>query len=52
LIKAITNSEVRGRLCDEEAEIDATTPEQLAMFVRKEMDKCAEAVKISGAKRD
>lgn len=52
LVKAINSSEVRGRLSDEGAEIETTTPEQLAMFVRKEMDKWAEAVKISGAKLD
>jgi tripartite-type tricarboxylate transporter receptor subunit TctC len=52
LVKAINSSEVRDRLSDEGAEIETTTPEQLTMFVRKEMDKWAEAVKISGAKLD
>ena len=52
LVKAINSSEVRGRLSEEGAEIETTTPEQLAVFMRKEMDKWAEAVKLSGAKLD
>jgi tripartite-type tricarboxylate transporter receptor subunit TctC len=52
LVKAINSSEVRGRLSDEGAEIETTTPDQLAAFVRKEIDKWAQAVKISGAKLD
>jgi tripartite-type tricarboxylate transporter receptor subunit TctC len=52
LVKAINSSEVRGRLTDEGADIETTTPDALAQFVRGEMDKWAKAVKVSGAKLD
>jgi tripartite-type tricarboxylate transporter receptor subunit TctC len=52
LVKAINSSEVRGRLTDEGADIETTTPDALAQFVRSELDKWAKAVKVSGAKLD
>jgi tripartite-type tricarboxylate transporter receptor subunit TctC len=52
LIKAINSQEVRGRLSDEGAEIETTTPAQLSAFVRTEIDKWAKAVKVSGARVD
>jgi tripartite-type tricarboxylate transporter receptor subunit TctC len=52
LVKAINSSEVRGRLTDEGADIETTTPDALAQFVRGELDKWAKAVKVSGAKLD
>jgi tripartite-type tricarboxylate transporter receptor subunit TctC len=52
LVKAINSNEVRVRLSDEGADIETTTPEGLAQFVRGEVDKWAKAVKLSGAKLD
>ena len=52
LVKAINSKEVRGRLGEEGADIETTTPEQLAAFIRVEIEKWARAVKISGARLD
>ena len=52
MLKAINTPEVRGRLSDEGANIETSTPEELAQFVRVEIDKWARAVKVSGAKLD
>ena len=52
LVKAINSNDVRGRLSDEGADIETTTPEGLAQFVRVELEKWAKAVKLSGAKLD
>jgi tripartite-type tricarboxylate transporter receptor subunit TctC len=52
LVKAINSNDVRVRLIDEGADIETTTPEALAQFVRGEIDKWAKAVKLSGAKLD
>jgi tripartite-type tricarboxylate transporter receptor subunit TctC len=52
ITRAINSDEVRKRLRDEGADVETTTPEQLAAFVRAEIDKWAHAVKISGAKLD
>lgn len=52
LLKAINTPEVHTRLSEEGANIETTTPEELAAFVRSEIDKWARAVKISGAKLD
>jgi tripartite-type tricarboxylate transporter receptor subunit TctC len=52
LVKAINSSEVRGRLSDEGADIETSTPAELAAFVRTEIVKWANAVRISGAQLD
>jgi tripartite-type tricarboxylate transporter receptor subunit TctC len=52
IVKAINSNEVRGRLHDEGAEVEPTTPEQLVAFIRSEIPKWAAAVKASGAKLD
>jgi len=52
LVKAINSNEVRGRLGEEGAEIETTTPEQLSAYIRSEIEKWAKAVKMSGARVD
>lgn len=52
LVKAINSPEVRGRLADEGADIETTTPAELVTFVRTEVEKWAKAVKLSGATVD
>ncbi len=52
IIKALNTPEMRQRLADEGAEIESTTPAELARFVRAEIVKWAKAVKDSGAQID
>ncbi len=52
IIKALNTPEMRQRLADEGAEIEPSTPAELARFVRAEIVKWAKAVKDSGAQID
>jgi tripartite-type tricarboxylate transporter receptor subunit TctC len=52
LVKILQSPEVRERLVAEGAEVQTTTPEELAAFVRAEIRKWAAVVKASGAKVD
>ena len=52
LVKILQSPEVRERLVAEGAEVQTTTPEELAAFVRAEIRKWAVVVKASGAKVD
>ncbi len=52
IIKALNTPEMRQRLADEGAEIEPSTPAELARFVRTEIVKWAKAVKDSGAQID
>jgi tripartite-type tricarboxylate transporter receptor subunit TctC len=52
LVKILQSPEVRERLAAEGAEVQTTTPEELAAFVRAEIRKWGAVVKASGAKVD
>ncbi len=52
LVKILQSPEVRERLVAEGADVQTTTPEELAAFVRSEIRKWAQVVKASGAKVD
>ena len=52
IIKALNTSEMRQRLADEGADVEPSTPAELARFVRAEIVKWAKAVKDSGAQVD
>ncbi len=52
IVKALNTPEMRQRLADEGAEIDPSTPAELARFVHAEIAKWAKAVKDSGARID
>ena len=52
IVKALNTPEVRQRLADEGAEVEASTPAELARFVHAEIAKWGKAVKDSGARLD
>jgi tripartite-type tricarboxylate transporter receptor subunit TctC len=52
IIKALNTAEMRQRLADEGAEVEPSTPAELARFVHAEIAKWAKAVKDSGAQID
>ena len=52
IIRALNTPEMRQRLADEGAEIEPSTPAELARFVHAEITKWAKAVKDSGAQID
>lgn len=52
IVKALNTPEMRQRLADEGAEVEPSTPAELARFVHAEIIKWAKAVKDSGARID
>ncbi len=52
LVQSIAAPEVQQRLQDEGANLESSTPGELAVFLRAEIDKWGKAVKVSGAKLD
>jgi tripartite-type tricarboxylate transporter receptor subunit TctC len=52
LVKAINSTEVRARLLAEGADVETSTPEELAAFFKAEIAKWARVVKASGATLD
>jgi tripartite-type tricarboxylate transporter receptor subunit TctC len=52
LVQSIAVPEVQQRLQDEGANLESSTPTELAAFLRAEIDKWGKAVKVSGAKID
>jgi tripartite-type tricarboxylate transporter receptor subunit TctC len=52
LVKAINSTEVRERLLAEGADVETSTPEELAAFLKAEITKWARVVKASGARLD
>ncbi len=52
IIKALNTPEMRQRLADEGAEVEPSTPAELARFVHAEIAKWAKAVKDSNAQID
>ena len=52
IVKALNTPEMRQRLADDGAEVESSTPAELARFVRAEIAKWAKAVRDSGARID
>jgi len=52
LVKILKSPDIRERLISEGADVETTTPEELAAFIRAEIPKWAKAVKESGSKLD
>ena len=52
IVKALNTPEMRQRLADDGAEVEPSTPAELARFVHAEIAKWAKAVKDSGARVD
>ena len=52
IVKALNTPEMRRRLADEGAEVEPSTPAELARFMHAEIIKWAKAVKDSGARID
>ena len=52
IVKALNTPDMRQRLTDEGAEVEPSTPAELARFVHAEIAKWAKAVKDSGARVD
>ncbi len=52
IVKGLKTPEMRQRLADDGAEVEPSTPAELAAFVHGEIAKWAKAVKDSGAKID
>jgi tripartite-type tricarboxylate transporter receptor subunit TctC len=52
IVKALNTPEMRQRLADDGAEVESSTPAELARFVHAEIAKWAKAVKDSGARVD
>ena len=52
LVQSIATPDVQQRLQDEGANLESSTPNELAVFLRAEIDKWGKAVKVSGAKID
>jgi tripartite-type tricarboxylate transporter receptor subunit TctC len=51
-IAALNDPELRARLAELGLEVVTDTPEQLDDYIRAEIDKWAEVVRISGAKAE
>ena len=52
IVKALNTPEMRQRLADDGAEVEPSTPAELARFVHAEIAKWSKAVKASGARID
>jgi tripartite-type tricarboxylate transporter receptor subunit TctC len=52
IVKALNVPETRNRLTEDGSEVETSTPEGFASFIKSEMPKWANAVKDSGAKVD
>jgi tripartite-type tricarboxylate transporter receptor subunit TctC len=52
LVKILKSPDIRDRLISEGADVETSTPEELADFIRAEIPKWAKAVKDSGSKLD
>ena len=52
IVKSLNTPEMRQKLADDGAEVESSTPAELARFVHAEMEKWAKAVKDSGARID
>jgi len=52
LVKILKSPDIRARLISEGADVETSTPEELAAFVRSEIPKWAKAIKDSGTKID
>jgi tripartite-type tricarboxylate transporter receptor subunit TctC len=52
IVKALNTPEMRQKLADDGAEVEPSTPSELARFVHAEIAKWAKAVKDSGARID
>jgi len=52
IVKALNTPEMRQRLADDGAEVESSTPAELARFVHAEIAKWAKAVRDSGARID
>ena len=52
IVKALNTPEMRQRLADDGAEVESSTPAELARFVHSEIAKWAKAAKDSGARID
>jgi tripartite-type tricarboxylate transporter receptor subunit TctC len=52
LVKILKSPDIRERLISEGADVETSTPEELAAFVRAEIQKWSKAVKDSGTKLD
>lgn len=50
LLKAMENSEVRGKLLAQGAETESSTPAELHEFMRNDIAKWAKAIKLAGVK--
>jgi tripartite-type tricarboxylate transporter receptor subunit TctC len=50
LLKAMENSDVRGKLLAQGAETESSTPEELREFMRNDIAKWAKAIKLAGVK--
>jgi len=52
LVKILKSPDIRARLVSEGADVETSTPEELAEFIRAEIPKWAKAIKDSGTKID
>ena len=52
LVKILKSPDIRARLVGEGAEVETSTPEELAAFVHAEIQKWSKAVRDSGSKLD
>lgn len=52
IVKALNVAETRSRLTEDGSEVETSTPEGFAAFIKAEMPKWAKAVKDSGAKAE
>jgi tripartite-type tricarboxylate transporter receptor subunit TctC len=52
LVKILNSPDIRERLISEGADVETSTPEELAAFVHAEIPKWAKAVRESGSKLD
>jgi len=52
LVKILKSPDIRARLISEGADVETSTPEELAAFVRSEIPKWSKAIKDSGTKID
>jgi tripartite-type tricarboxylate transporter receptor subunit TctC len=51
-VKILNSPDIRERLISEGADVETSTPEELAAFIRAEIPKWAKAVRESGTKLD